>query len=586
MKREIIELGSSSEEEDNSVVKRTQYSQRTQCEKSVPSGATQTPAEARRALMANALAKRVSNPNMVAQRVDEALGRTENKGGEALVKEEAAAAVSEATESPLRSQIRLFTSPDYCSSCGEVDGDKDTLSMGELMGSPLLVHSYQFNLMIDMAFVTSFVNANNVKFTLVNQAHSDYLHIPDPLWERFQIHSIDASKNLGKYGSHHTKMMVNFFADKTCQLVIHTMNLTQADYILQTQMAWVSPRLEFDASRQQDIMQKPTLKQTGILFKRDLLRYLGTYGEPEINELMEKLRSYNFDPVDVVFVGSAPGTYKYHDKEQLKTVNAGPCFGYGRLWQVIQQHGLAAQDGTFVAQMSSIGGPFDGYKRNIFVHLLTSCVEQGYPLAKRADYEFVRGKGKVEPVVVWPTEEEILSNFGGPQSGRALFYTTEGKWTGYKRQAEVLRKYLHHWRAPHSRDRAKRGHLSPHAKTYTLTQDRFKTLKWFLLTSANLSHQAWGKPAKFDAANKTMLHYEISSYEAGVMIVPKLTKAAHEHTRKVLVPVYGRDTLDTLHDNTPSDTLRIPLRLPYDTPLEKYKDTECPWARPGAQVHL
>lgn len=577
-KREVIELDSSSDEDiDCHVTKKREIGNvnTTSTEK-----ATKTPAEIRRELMLNAMNKRVSNPNLLQEEVDRASTNATTK--------------TAPVDTQLRSRIRLFCNPDYCSNYNIHDGDKDTVSMNDLLGSTQLKHSYQFNFMIDMAFVTKFAKSTNVKFTLINQSQSEFLHIPDNLWEKYQIHSIDASKNLKKYGSHHTKMMINFFNDETCQIVIHSMNLTHADYLLQTQMAWVSPRLKFDNTKSNDI-KNGSLKidQTGLLFKRDLFRYLGRYEEPEINELMESLRSYNFDPIDVVFIGSAPGEYKYHDKEKLKDVNSPPCFGYGRLWQIIQQHKLQSLDGSFIAQMSSISGPFDGFKRNIFVHVLTSCVESGYPFAKNSNYEFERGKRKVEPMIIWPTVKEILSNFGGAQSGRALFYTTNGKWQGYKRQAEVLKNYLYKWRCSSSSNKSeqsKREYLSPHVKTYTLTEDRFKTLKWFILTSANVSSHAWGKPMKFDPANKTLLHYEIGSYEVGVFVVPERLHLAsdngHEQLKRVqLIPTYGRDTLPN-GTATASDTIQFPIRLPYDTPLEKYGVGDEPWARPDVEVHM
>lgn len=562
-KREIIELGSSSEDEEDCHVVKSVHIEDSSMKK--------TPAELRRELIANAMNKRILNPNLIQEKVDKA---EMNKG----IKLD----VSKTSQTlQFRSRIRLFCNPDYCSNYKVKDGDRDTISMGDLLGSIQLRHSYQFNFMIDLAFVTQFVKSPNVKFTVVNQAQSDFLHIPDKLWETYQIHSIDASKNLKKFGSHHTKMMINFFnEDETCQIVIHSMNLTQADYLLQTQMAWVSPRLKFNKDKRDDIKNPSfNIDQTGVLFKRDLIRYLGKYQEPEINELMETLRNYDFDPIDVIFIGSAPGEYKYHDKEVLKNVNSPPCFGYGRLWQIIQQYKLQSLDGSLVAQMSSISGPYDGYKRNIFIHLLTSCVENGYPFAKNSNYEFERGKRKVEPMIIWPTVKEILGNFGGGQSGRALFYTNDGKWLGYKRQAEVLKNYLFKWRSNNTEDKSKRGFLSPHVKTYTLTEDRFKTLKWFILTSANVSHHAWGKPMKFDPANKSLLHYEIGSYEAGIFIVPNMLYPNKDHEQNHLVPVYGKDTIE-------EGGKGYPVRMPYDTPLEKYQIGDEPWARPNVEVYM
>jgi len=49
--------------------------------------------------------------------------------------------------------------------------------------------------------------------------------------------------------------------------------------------------------------------------------------------------------------------------------------------------------------------------------------------------------------------------------------------------------YLHRWKADHRQ----RSRASPHIKTYLrVSNDQYKQLLWFLVTSANLSKAAWG----------------------------------------------------------------------------------------------
>lgn len=538
----------------------------------------ETPLQKRRRLMAQALDRRLNPQPDTVETTPKETVKAEPKSESITLDdddiEELVTPQYDARHEKLRSPVRLFTNPSL------KGGNKDTISLKDLLGSPSLEESYQFNFMIDMAFLTKFVSHSKVKFTTINQ-QGEFLNIPDDLWEKYQIHSIDASRLLSKYGSHHTKMMINFL--KTgCQIVIHTMNLTEADYLIQTQMAWVSPVLPFKPSVRNDIKGQIDETDTGLAFKRDLFTYLSKYEDPDINLLINKLSEYDFSEIDVVFIGSAPGQYKYYDKEKLKIPNSPPAFGYARLWQIIQQNNLSSLDGSLLSQVSSISGPFDGYKRNILVHLLTSCVENGYPFAKKSDYEFVRGKGKVEPMIIWPTIKEVLSSLGAELSGRALFYTNEGNWASYKRQAEVIDRYLYKWKSSPSNDKTCRGSISPHCKTYCLSEDRFKSLKWFMVTSANLSHHAWGKPAKFDRERPSLLNFEIGSFETGVVVVPRLVRGG---TGDKLIPVYDSDTID---GNTLKERHRteIPIRVPYTFPLAKYGPEDKPWARPGIERYF
>lgn len=485
------------------------------------------------------------------------------------------------------SRIRMISNPEYCQNY-MIDGDVDTISLAEIMGSNDLVRTYQFNMLIDFDYLESFVSNKSCEFFLINKSDDDYLHIKPSSWEKFKIHTIDVSHKLPKFGTHHSKIMINFFSDQTCQIVIHTMNITEADHKIQTQMCWLSPRLSphSDPSKYLDFNQ-PSISisdDTGTVFKRDFIAYLLTYENPDINKIIDLIAKYDFSPVDVVFVGSSPGKYEYQDWNNLVKPDAKPMFGYGRLWQVIHMLNLQSLSGKFIGQSSTIAGPCDNWKRNILVHMLTSCAEKGFPMIKKSDYIYKSGSNKLEPVIIWPTTEEILKSWNAPLSGVALHFTTTGKWEAYQRQYSDIRKYLYKWSdytLEPTRSKAGRSNLAPHVKTYCVTEDNFKTLKWFLLTSANLSHQAWGKFEKFN-----LLKYTISSFEAGVFIAPKLLKLDNPSNKSpVLVPAYGNDTVENV--NLLSDNkLKVAIRLPYDTPLRKYNDSDKPWSQPDSDKYF
>lgn len=481
------------------------------------------------------------------------------------------------------SRIRLISNPDYCAQFG-IAADKDTASLSDLVGSKDLIRTYQFNMLIDFDYLSRFVTSKDCEFTLINKSDDDHLHIKDQSWERYKIHTIDVSSKLPKYGTHHTKMMVNFYRDDTCQIVLHTMNLTEADHKIQTQMCWMSPQLEMhkDVNDWFDFNQ-PNLSlidETGLVFKRDFIAYLLTYENNDINKLIDQVAKYDFSPIDVVFVASTPGHYQFTDWNKLTKPSSKPMFGYGRLWQVIHILKLQSLMGKLVGQVSTIAGPCDNWKRNVFVHVLTSCVEKGYPISKKADYKYVANKNKVEPVIIWPTVTEILKSCAAPLSGIALHLTSRGKWAAYERQFLEIKNYFHRWSCSDEPELSKAGrsNLAPHVKTYTVTEDNFKTLKWFLMTSANISHQAWGKPKGYNT-----IEYDICSFEAGIFIAPQLLKIKSniENKTQILEPTYGRDSVVDEHSLSGS-VCKIGLRLPYDTPLKKYTATDKAWSQPDS----
>lgn len=486
------------------------------------------------------------------------------------------------------SRIRMIANPTYCSEFG-VDGDKDAVSLSDLVGSKDLRKTYQFNMLIDFDYLCQFVTAKDCQFVLVNNCNDDYLHVKDESWEKYKIQTIDVSNRLPKFGSHHTKLMINFFKDDSCQIVVHTMNLTQADHVIQTQMCWISPQLYLHKNPNDYLdfnrSDVSLIDHTGVAFKRDFIAYLMTYQNNDINRLIDQIGKYDFEPIDVVFVASSPGHYRYDEWETLKKATTKPMFGYGRLWQVIHMLDLQCLSGQFIGQTSTIAGPCDNWKRNTLVHLLTSCVEKGYPLIKKADYDYRSGKCKVQPILIWPTTKEVLSSKAGPLSGIALHLTSKGKWAAYQRQFDDIKKYFYKWTkfsASPKLSRAGRSNLSPHVKTYTVTEDNFKTLKWMLLTSANISHQAWGKSVKYNT-----IEYDISSFEAGIFIAPKLLKVPSNTNKdpQILVPTFGQDTTEN-QSTLSQNKCRIGLRLPYDVPLEKYTNDDIAWSQPDSDKYF
>jgi tyrosyl-DNA phosphodiesterase-1 len=85
-----------------------------------------------------------------------------------------------------------------------------------------------------------------------------------------------------------------------------------------------------------------------------------------------------------------------------------------------------------------------------------------------------------------------------------------------------------------------------------------------LLTSANLSKQAWGE------ATSTAGEVRICSYEIGVLVWPALFG---EDTK--MVPTFKTDT-PTRSELSDGCTL-LGARIPYDLPLVSYAREDVPW---------
>jgi tyrosyl-DNA phosphodiesterase-1 len=153
-----------------------------------------------------------------------------------------------------------------------------------------------------------------------------------------------------------------------------------------------------------------------------------------------------------------------------------------------------------------------------------------------------------------------------------------------QKQLQYLKPYLCHWTGdvagqlpPESRD-AGRRRAAPHIKTYLRFTDarRMDEIDWALVTSANLSTQAWG------AAVNASGEVRICSWEVGVLIWPELFITEEEKKEKksvVMVPCFKQDDPDTSR-TTPSDgaaALQVGFRMPYDLPLTPYSAQDVPW---------
>lgn len=197
-----------------------------------------------------------------------------------------------------------------------------------------------------------------------------------------------------------------------------------------------------------------------------------------------------------------------------------------------------------------------------------------------------------------------------------------------QKQLEYLRSYLFRWTGyadnptdlptqPHrsgdnendnssnasSIREAGRRRAAPHIKTYIrFSNADMTTIDWAMVTSANLSTQAWG------AAPNAKKEVRICSWEIGVLTWPGLfvdarhsglqeavdsdaakTASSHDEFAK-MVPCFKQDTpssspadevtgteAGSKGSSSSSLSTRIGFRMPYDLPLKPYSMQDTPW---------
>lgn len=100
-------------------------------------------------------------------------------------------------------------------------------------------------------------------------------------------------------------------------------------------------------------------------------------------------------------------------------------------------------------------------------------------------------------------------------------------------------------------------------------------MDWALLTSANLSKQAWGE------AMRPTGEIRVSSWEVGVMVWPELIAPADSEggCSSIMVPTFRSDTPSRASSAPEAERVaRVAgVRIPYSLPLQRYGDGEIPW---------
>ncbi|CRK25957.1 hypothetical protein BN1723_003311, partial [Verticillium longisporum] len=459
----------------------------------------------------------------------------------------------------------------------------DTVTLKDLLGDPLISECWEFNFLHDIPFLMSHFDKDTRDLVKVHVVHGFWkredgnrmaLQEEAAAWKNLELHNAPMPE---MFGTHHTKMMILFRYDDTAQVIIHTANMIAKDWTNMTNGVWRSPLLPLGP---QPDSGKPEAEEeseadedfgSGRKFKSDLLSYLRAYDAQKITlrPLTEQLVKYDFAGIRAVFIASVPGRHAIHDTSQT-------AWGWPALKRALRCVPVQAGKSEVVVQISSIatlGGTDSWLQKCLFDSLSLS---KGSSISPRPAFR-----------VVFLTADEIRRSLDGYASGGSIH--TKIASPQQAKQLAYLKPIFCHWAndAPGGKEISKdtslqdagRQRAAPHIKTYI----RYGTqsIDWALLTSANLSKQAWGEAAS--AAQEV----RIASWEAGVLVWPSLVAgtdeaimAAAERGVKVSIIVYReveaaltlnsahtRKHLEGLHPNI--SVFRHPDHVPTGYDIQK-----------------
>ena len=339
------------------------------------------------------------------------------------------------------------------------------------------------------------------------------------------------------------------------------------------QAVWRSPLLPLLESKE---TEEGRPHNVGRRFKFDFLSYLQSYGQ-KLRGLIAKLRPYDFSEVKAALIASTPCRQSVSAKPEKETL-----WGWQALKDVLKGFPVRSGFSHIVVQISSVAtlGAEDSWLRKTLFDALSTNAISAAPASRFS--------------IVFPTPEDIRRAIAGYACGGSIHMKLDSP--AQQKQLEYLRPMLCRWGAdlqdmatarassgapmPRIRE-AKRGRAAPHIKTYLRFSDAAMTrLDWAIVTSANLSKQAWGEKPNKDG------EVRICSYELGVVVWPGLWADGHEGPAE-MIPTFQKDTIppeDVSPGNEESKGVKVALRMPYDLPLVRYSSTEEPWCATKSHV--
>lgn len=463
------------------------------------------------------------------------------------------------------------------------EDNKDTITIHDILRDPMIRECWQFNFLFDIDFIMGALDPDVAAMVSVKIVHGFWKSDDGcrlRLQEQAQLYSnvqLIAAHMPEPFGTHHSKMMIMLRHDDAAQVVIHTANMIPKDWANLTQGMWRSPLLpllsrppqaeDMDGADFPPPPSKGSQIGSGVRFKADLIRYLKSY-QWRTRSLVDELEKYDFTSIHAAFISSVPSRVRESTSAEQKHTE----FGWPGLRQILSSISSTERKhlrpGPIVVQISSIATLtekwFDKFRSVLHSN-------------SRDDALVTLGKTKKPRVhILFPSAEEVRQSLDGYASGASIH--TKIQSTAQAKQLAMLRPTLCHWAPPKKEDeRAGRSQAAPHIKTYiSFADEKMEEIQWAMLTSANLSQQAWGATASDE-------NVRICSYEVGVVVWPRLflEPGEEEGWNARMAPVFGKDVpsmeeAQTLPDGGKKNVV-VGIRMPYDLPLTRYGPNTMPW---------
>ncbi|KGO76984.1 Isocitrate and isopropylmalate dehydrogenases family [Penicillium italicum] len=475
------------------------------------------------------------------------------------------------------------------------DGNNvDAIRLRDILGDPMIRECWQFNFLFDVDFLMSQFDEDIRALVQVKVVHGS--------WRKEDSNRIRVEESCARYpnvepivaympepfGTHHSKMMILLRHDDLAQVIIHTANMIHMDWTNMTQAAWLSPLLPLQKESSAE-SQTDAKIGSGARFKRDLLAYLKAYGPKKTGPLVQQLGSYDFSSIRATLIASVPS--KRH--ASASSSEEETLWGWPALKDLISQIPIQqkskAQKPHIVIQISSVAtlGQTNKWLKDVFFKALTPTQPQQAPTYS----------------IIFPTPDEIRRSLNGYNSGCSIHMKTQS--AAQQKQLQYMRPHLCQWAGdaippgqcidlsedtPPKRE-AGRARAAPHIKTYIRFADSdMKTIDWAIVSSANLSTQAWG------AATNSTGEVRICSWEIGVVVWPELFRdegcgdaaspsASESKSRAkgkspasdaLMVPCFKRDR-PAVSEGAEAASVVVGFRMPYDVPLTQYGAGDEPW---------
>ncbi len=517
--------------------------------------------------------------------------------------------VSTVSNTKSNDQVKFISSPFRLTKIRDLPASKnvDTTSLHDILGNPLIKEAWVFNYCFDVDWFMNFFDADIRTQVKVKVIHGSWKNEDgnkqriDDACRRWDNVEAATAYLPDQFGTHHSKMFILFTHDDMAQVVIHTANMLEQDWTNLTQAAWMSPMLPLLKEDANTIVGK---LGSGSRFKYDLQAYLTAYGS-KTKALRDHLVSYDFSSVRGALIASVPSHMKDHPtRKDNKALWDQKLWGYPSLFRALncivpspQQH--TASPPHVACQISSVATLPQAWLNQFFP---TLC---GPPPSTSVQQQWDPSRVSI----IYPTPSNVASSLNGYASGGSIHMKAQS--AAHIKQITSLRNSLCQWtQGPNENLRAGRAEAAPHIKTFVSfsakpTKEKpVQDIQWALLTSANLSQQAWGTLREVGKGTKKEKEVVVQSFEIGVLVWPGLfaedfdtgeetstqiaTRIGRESPAETIkmVPVFGKDVDQSSTSSTPGSAIPsantvVGLRLPYDLPLTPYAANEMPWSPHG-----